>query len=281
MRLARVSAQPQPWPSSSLGVSSLGMPGASLGEFVAVAAGHGCVGVELRVGADEPVHLDLSEREAGAVGDACRAAGLEVLALASYVQVCAPGEDGPVVESLLRHLELAQQVGAGGVRVFPGGVGGEQAGDDDARAVRRLAAVADEAAARGVRLLLETHDSHPRGVDVARVLGSSELHGSSVGAIWDAAHPWIAGEDPAQTVAALEPWLVHTQVKDVVARERGATPALTGQGVLPLAEVLRALDARGIHGPLVLEWEKAWFDGIPDLGAALAATATWLEEWHG
>jgi beta-glucosidase len=185
------------------------------------------------------------------------------------------------VESLHRHLELAHQVGAGGVRVFPGGVGGEQVGDDDVRAVRRLAAVADEAAARGVRLLLETHDSHPRGVDVARVLGAGDLAGAQVGAIWDAAHPWIAGEEPAQTVAALEPWLAHTQVKDVVARQRGATPSLTGQGVLPLDEVLRALDARGIHGPLVLEWEKAWFAGIPDLDAALAATRTWLEEWHG
>nr|WP_240977692.1 sugar phosphate isomerase/epimerase family protein [Knoellia sp. DB2414S] len=257
------------------------MPRASLGEFVAVASAHRCSGVELRVGPDEPVRRDLSAADAAAVGETFRAAGLEVLALASYVQVCAPGEDGPVVEALRRHLELAQQVGAGGVRVFPGGVGGEQVGDDDARAVRRLAAVADEAEARGVRLLLETHDSHPRGVDVARVLGSSELHGASVGAIWDAAHPWTAGEEPVQTVAALEPWLAHTQVKDVVARQRGATPALTGQGVLPLDEVLQALDARGIHGPLMLEWEKAWFDGIPDLDAALAATATWLGEWHG
>jgi sugar phosphate isomerase/epimerase len=238
------------------------------------------MGVELRVGADEPVHLGLSADEAAAVGETCRAAGLQVLALASYVQACAPGDDEPVVGSLLRHLELAQQVGAGGVRVFPGGVGGEEVGDDDARAVRRLAAAGDVAAARGVRLLLETHDSHPRGVDVARVLGADELAGAPVGAIWDAAHPWIAGEEPAQTLAALEPWLAHTQVKDVVARERGARPALTGQGSLPIGEVLRALDARGVHGPLVLEWEKAWFDGIPDLDTALGVTRSWLEAWH-
>jgi sugar phosphate isomerase/epimerase len=256
------------------------MPGASLGDFLTLAAGHGCMGVELRVGADEPVHLGLSADEAAAVGETCRAAGLQVLALASYVQACAPGDDEPVVGSLLRHLELAQQVGAGGVRVFPGGVGGEEVGDDDARAVRRLAAAGDVAAARGVRLLLETHDSHPRGVDVARVLGADELAGAPVGAIWDAAHPWIAGEEPAQTLAALEPWLAHTQVKDVVARESGARPALTGQGSLPIGEVLRALDARGVHGPLVLEWEKAWFDGIPDLDTALGVTRSWLEAWH-
>jgi hypothetical protein len=30
----------------------------------------------------------------------------------------------------------------------------------------------------------------------------------------------------------------------------------------------------------VLEWEKAWFDGIPDLDTALGVTRSWLEAWH-
>ncbi|WP_255521699.1 hypothetical protein [Actinoplanes aureus] len=35
--------------------------------------------------------------------------------------------------------------------------------------------------------------------------------GSGVGALWDALHPWRAGEPPELT-AALRPWLAEVQV---------------------------------------------------------------------
>lgn len=250
------------------------MPGARLEHFLETVAGHGACCVELRVGAGEPVTVDMSESEAAAVGDACRAAGLTVLALASYVRVCAPGDDGEAVADLVDHLRLAAALGASAVRVFPGGVDGGR--HDDARASRRLAAAAPLAVDLGVRLLLETHDSHPTGADLVRVLDAAGVGPDLAGVIWDAAHPWIAGEDPATTAAVVAPWLSHVQIKDASARQRGATPALIGDGVLPLGTILNVLDESALRTPLVLEWEKAWFDEIPDLDEALAATVEWL-----
>ncbi|KGN34884.1 TIM barrel domain-containing protein [Knoellia sinensis KCTC 19936] len=265
---------PDTWPRDALGASSLGMPGAHLRDFLATVVAHGCTSVELRVGEGEVVPRSMASDDAEAVGDVCRRAGVEVLALASYVKVCAPGDDDVVIGDLVEHLRLAAAIGAGGVRVFPGGVDGGP--EDDVRGGRRIAGAAVAAEELGARILMETHDSHPRAVDVERILRRAGVGDRTVGVIWDAAHPWIAGEDPAATAAVLQPWLAHVQLKDVAARQRGAEPVLTGHGILPLGEVLDALDDRELRLPLVLEWEKAWFEGIPELAEALAATGQWL-----
>ena len=60
------------------------------------------------------------------------------------------------------------------------------------------------------------------------MLSSADLAGAPVGAIWDVAHPWLAGEEPAETWQALAPYLSHVQVKDVAERRPGATPVPPG-----------------------------------------------------
>lgn len=247
-------------------MSSLGLPDGDVGEFLALAAAHGCRSIELRTAAGQPVSTCLDDAARAELRK--RLAGFEVLALASYQRICADEPD-----ELPAHLRLAADVGAAGVRVFPGGDGTEEA---HRRGIARVAAAADLAARLGVRILLETHDTHPRGADVARLLDSPDLAGAPVGAIWDVAHPWVAGEEPAATWDALSPYLSHVQVKDVEERRPGATPTFPGEGALPLDDVLRVLADGGYGGPLVLEWEKPWHPQIPGLGVALRVTSRWL-----
>lgn len=259
---------PLPWP---LAVSSLGAPELDLPAFLAHARAAGCTGVELRLGADQPVHVGLTERERRTCRDQLAESGLEVLCLASYVKLCSDGPDDEVVDELGRTLDLAAELGAAGVRVFPGGTG--DGGDDD-RARRRLERVVADVPA-GVRILVETHDSHPRATDVVRLLEGVPDE-APVDVIWDVAHSLVAGEPAHDTVATLGRRLAHVQVKDVERLERGATPALPGQGVLPLDSVAAALRDAGYRGYLSLEWERAWFPELPDLRTALAATTAWL-----
>lgn len=277
----KVAAEPNPsggeggdptrsaWP---LAVSTLGMPRAPLPEFLALAQKHGCTAVDLRAAEGECVHVGLDAQQRQAIRRACAAAGLAVLAVSSYVKICAPGDDAAVVQNLADHLRLAADLGAPGVRVFPGGAGD---GQDDDRARRRLAAAAPIAQRCAVRVWVETHDSHPRGADVRRLLTGPWPDGV-VGAIWDAAHPWIAGEEPATTWRALADVLEFVQLKDVTARKVGAEPRLMGDGVLPWETITEQLRAGGYARPLCLEWEKLWFPELPDLDAALGAAATWL-----
>ncbi|MET7367878.1 sugar phosphate isomerase/epimerase family protein [Streptomyces sp. NPDC005566] len=252
-----------------LAFSTLGVPGLPVAEVVRLAAGHGYQGVELRTHPEEPVHLGLTPLERAAVVEEFKNGGVEVLTLAGYVRIAAEGDDEPVLAELAGLVELARDLGAANVRVFPGG-GGQDPAEADATAARRLGAAAPHAADMGVRILLETHDSHRAGADVARVVGTVG-HGQ-IGAIWDVMHTWLAGEEPVASHAVLAPHLGYVQVKDI-ASAADTAPLALGDGVLPLRACLDTLDA---DSWVCWEYEKRWHPGAPELPGLLAGAREYL-----
>ncbi|MEU5543503.1 sugar phosphate isomerase/epimerase [Streptomyces sioyaensis] len=273
--------------------STLGVPGMPVAEVLRLAADTGYQGVELRAHPEEPVHPLLGTRERAAVRGQFADAGVEILAVAGYATVAA-ARDAAGEEELAHELSelvlLAADLGAPYVRVFPGG-GDRPAAEADADAARRLAAVAPLAAERGVRVLLETHDSHRTGADAARILGP--VGHRQIGALWDVLHSWLGGEEPVDTHAALAPHLGYVQVKDVASAEERA-PLPLGAGALPLAAVLGTLirDPEDAHGPvpapegsydqgaggwLCWEYEKRWYPQAADLPDLLAPGRTHLQ----
>ncbi|MER5770015.1 sugar phosphate isomerase/epimerase family protein [Streptomyces sp. NPDC001985] len=253
-----------------LAFSTLGVPGMPLAEVAALAADTGYQGVELRVAAEEPVHLGLGQSERAKAAREFERAGVEILSVCGYTGLAAEGDDTPVLQEIGELLWLARDLGAPSVRVFPGGAGRE-IGAADTVAARRLAAAAETAAGVGVRILLETHDSHRTGAAVSRVLGPiGHLH---AGAIWDVLHPWLGGEDPATTHGTLAPFLGYVQVKDVASREDLA-PLPLGAGVLPLRESLAALAP---DTWVSWEYEKRWNADAPELPGLLAPGREYLE----
>jgi sugar phosphate isomerase/epimerase len=264
-----------------LAFSTLGCSGLPLRDVVALARQTGWPGVELRAAADEPVHTGLTSAQRARAR--AELAGVTPLCVASYVKVAAEGEDDACVADAIAHARLAADLGIGAVRVFPGGpiAGGPGSPRPDVaadrRAARRLAAIAANLP-DGVQVWLETHDSHPRGVDVARVL--QLLGHDRVRAIWDVLHPWRVGEPLAVTAATLRPYLAHVQVKDVAnATER--TPLPLGAGTVPLRAALDLLGRPGQNGKaydgwLSLEWERKWYPSAVPLREALVASRAWL-----
>ncbi|WP_017583602.1 sugar phosphate isomerase/epimerase family protein [Nocardiopsis valliformis] len=262
-------------------VSTLGAPGRSLEEVVRLAHAAGARSLELRAGAGEAADPALGPAELGRRRALVEAHGMNVLAVASYVRVAAEGEDAEVAADLAEHLRMAELLGAPYLRVFPGGPGAlkertrapEPDPEADERAARRLAAAAPLAGDLGVRLALETHDSHPRGEDVARVLGLLDDGArQNTAVVWDLLHPWRVGEPLERTWEHLRPWLAQgrgwVQFKDVAAPE-DPFPVPPGQGALPLDGAFRLLEGADYTGPLSLEWEKAWHPGAADLEVAL------------
>ncbi|MEV6108512.1 sugar phosphate isomerase/epimerase [Streptomyces sp. NPDC051940] len=248
-----------------LAFSTLGLPALPLPDVLRLAGENGYQGVELRCHPEEPVHPGLNLGERADVVEAFAKAGVEILTLAGYAKVCAPGDDGPVLDEIRTLLDLARDLGAANIRVFPG-AGDSPAVEADPTAVRRLKAVAPYAADLGVRVLLETHDSHRTGADAARVLDA--VGHRSVGAIWDVMHPWMGGEEPADTLAALGGHLAYVQVKDISSRE-DTTPLGLGAGALPLGEVLALLSESGWDGWLCWEYEKRWYPQAAELSRLL------------
>ncbi|MCE6996111.1 sugar phosphate isomerase/epimerase [Saccharothrix sp. S26] len=251
-----------------LAVSTLGAPGVPLRDSARVAAEHGCDGLEIRVHPDEEVSLGMPPARAARVREQVADAGLEIACLAGYPKVCGPG---PVVDELRALVDLAALLGAPAVRVFPGG----PTAGDDGRAAEHLATVLPDLRAAGVRLLVETHDSHPTGAAALRLVepfGDPE----HVAVLWDAVHPWRAGERPAETRSTLADYLAYFQLKDVTTTD--PTPVPPGEGDVPLGECGRLL--ADWSGWVSLEWERAWYPTIAPLSTPLRAAADWYDQWR-
>ncbi|GAA2238599.1 sugar phosphate isomerase/epimerase family protein [Streptomyces nogalater] len=261
-----------------LAFSTLGVPGLPLPDVLSLATAHRYHGVELRAHPEEPVHPGLTPAERAETAALFRAAGVEIVGLAGYARVAAAGEDGPVLAELRELVRLAHDLGAPFVRVFPGAGAQEPREEADAIAARRLGAAAEDAAALGVRILLETHDSHPTGADAIRILGP--VGHRHAGALWDVLHTWLGGEQPADSYAALAPHLGYVQVKDVASAE-DTTPLPLGAGVLPLAECVDVLTRRDWDGWLCWEYEKRWYEHAAPLAELLGEGREYLARLLG
>lgn len=241
-------------------VSTLGCPGLPIDQVGVLLRRHGVEAVQLRCAADEPVHVGLDPAARRAVRRQLGDEGLILLGLATYVNLAGGAGD------FAAHLDLAHDLGAPAMRLMPGGA--DHPSTHLQRAAETLGRVATRAQGSGVRLLVETHDAFLRGDDLRRLLEIAQA-GPSVGAIWDALHPWRAGESPAETAAALSPWLAELQIKDVAAPTR-RLPLVPGTGAVPLHEILSAARSTGFTGPVVLEHEARWYPEAAPIDEAIA-----------
>jgi sugar phosphate isomerase/epimerase len=270
----------------TLSASTLGAPGESLPQVLACLRQTGVPGLELRLSAGEIADPTLTRAQRRAVRAEIEAAGIVVTGIASYVKVAASTEDDVVLGALVAALDFAADLGTATVRVFPGAPAErgpydgipqllEPREEVDARAARRLTAVAEYASECGVVVALETHDSHPTGQQIAAILAQVD---GPVGAIWDLMHTWRVGERLEDSWTALGPWLSAglggVQIKDADAE---STPLLVGEGTLPTAEFAELLVRRRYAGPVTLEWERAWHPEARPLGAACASARRWVD----
>lgn len=118
-----------------------------------------------------------------------------------------------------------------------------------------------------MRVLLETHGSHPTGADVIRVLGLAGHR--QAGALWDVMHTWLGGEQPAESFAALSPYLGYVKVKDIASAQDTA-PLPLGAGVLPLTDCVELLSRGGWDGWLCWEYDQEGHASAPPLSGLLS-----------
>ena len=264
-----------------LGVSTLGCPDWTLEEILTRLPGYGYDGVELRgLGPD----LDLTKSPAfadSAVNETRRRFADAGLALCGVDTSCSFTDPDPMarartLEEGRRAIDLAAALGAHTVRVFGGGIGEEA---ERAEAVVRVASALVElgeyaASAGTVRVVLETHDAFSTGAQVAEVL--RQVNYPNVRALWDLHHPFRQGEAPAETFAALGPYVEQAHVKD---SKPDGTYCLLGEGDIPILPMLRLLKNGGYNGWINLEWEKRWIPALADPAVAFPQYAARLREY--
>ena len=266
-----------------IGVSTLGCPQWTLEEILTRLPAYGYEGVELRgIGPD----LDLPQAPAfqtPAAAEKTRQRFSDAsLAICSVDTSCNfTSADAAVraenVAQGRKALDLAAAIQSPAVRVFGGSVApGSSYADAVEWVADCLSQLGEHAGQYGgaVRVVLETHDAFSTGVCLAEVL--SRADSPLVGALWDLHHPFRQGETPAETFAALAPYVKQVHVKDSVP---GGTYCLLGDGDIPVFEMLRLLHTGGYDGWINLEWEKRWAPQLAEPEVAFPQYAVRLREY--
>lgn len=268
-----------------LGVTTLGCPTWTLDEILTRLPVYGYEGVELRgLGPD----LDLTQSPAFATPAAAQTtrqrfsdAGLTICGLDTSCSFSHADEAARLQneEQGRRAIDLAAVLKTPFVRVFGGAI---PEGTERSLAVGHLAeslrTLGEYAAQMGgeVSVVLETHDAFSTGAQAVEALRQA-AH-PNVGALWDLHHPYRQGEAPAETFAALRPYVMLTHVKD---SRPGGTYCLLGEGDIPILEMLRLLKSGGYDGWINLEWEKRWIPELADPEIAFPQYAARLREYLG
>lgn len=253
-----------------LAFTTLACPDWSWKEVIRRAVEYGYQGVEWRLVDGEIIRATFPRGLAEQIGEAVRAAGLEVCALDSSAQFAFPpgGERDEQIAEARGMVELAQAMGAPILRIMPGTYPQTVQDADAAQWVREaLTELLPAAQEAGVTLTLETHNHlgwqrrMVRGTTSSSFIADvlSSVPSPFAGVQWDLGNPYEEGERAAETWRHVRERLVYVHTKDM--RPRGDCEweyVAMGEGVLPLSDAITWLHDAGFRGWLSYEWEKKW-----------------------
>lgn len=213
-------------------------------DLPAVAARHGARGVEFR---------DVYWRDKNSELPALQEELARLNLVATFATFTTLYHADPEKRARLRQdLDDAHALGAPLLRVFRGDPPAEGPEGD---AVRDGAwAVVERAKSYGMRLALENHIG-AFGNKLADVKSTLDLFASPVmGTNVDIANYAVNGQDPLEAIKSLAPWIIYAHLKDVKTTESGLAQTYLGDGTLPLANLLAALEEANPSLPLCFEF---------------------------
>lgn len=170
-------------------------------------------------------------------------------------------------EEAMAAVKLAAACGIPYVRVF----GNDLITDDEDKEIVEISgairALCETTRPYGVEILLEVHGDFNTG---ERILKTADgVNCENFGIIWDIAH---SREDPMRFWEQTKHLVRHVHIKDRT--PAGLCPV--GEGVLPVADIVRMLETGGYAGYYSLEWEKRWHPELRDAAAQFPAYAGFM-----
>jgi len=281
--------------------STLGCPDWGWHDLLRYGTQFGYDGVEIRLLVRETDLLRVQEFQASQLQTRRRElsdAGFLVCGLASSVRFDYPEQNQreAQVEIGKAYLDLAVELEAGFVRVFGDVIPDAEDSNKRQTTIENIAEglnrLGEYAEKLGRGIVIETHGDYSDSGLMRQTLRLVDSR--AVGVLWDTHHPWrFYGEDLAETIERLKPWVCHTHWKDSVASprksqdehsqaaaqgahdlmsgHRHADYVLFGGGEFPAIECLRLLQQIGYDGWYSLEWEKMWHPELeePEIATGL------------
>jgi sugar phosphate isomerase/epimerase len=194
-----------------------------------------------------------------------KAHGLKISDLGSSVELHEPdaAKRARQIDDGRRFIDLAHEIGAPYVRVFGNKyVEGEPKATTVARIAEGMRTLGEYAGQAGVMVIIESHGDF---TDSAVLRDLLEHSGPHAALLWDTHHTVVEGKEaPADTFARVGRYVKHTHIKDSVPAGHDRKYVLTGQGDLPLTEIVKTLVAGRYQGYYCFEWEKVWHPDIAE-----------------
>lgn len=257
--------------------STLACPAWSVEAIVANALTFGYDGIEWRGGTAGHINPSASPSRRRSLRQQMADANLLSLAVTSYTNFVA--DEAAVraanVEDLKRYLDLAADIEAKYVRAFLGELAAHQTIDNAyPHIIECLKQCVEHAQSVGVGIAVEHHDSFVRTAALVPIL--EKIRDSSVGAVWDIANAYSAGEDAQEGISNLHNHISYVQVKDGTGQHAEWRLTNVGEGNVPLQKAFRLLREHNYDGAFSLEWEYAWHPELEPPERALPQALAWL-----
>jgi sugar phosphate isomerase/epimerase len=269
-----------------IGFSTLGCPSWDWKTILDQASQHGFAAIELR-GLTGEMDLPKAPQFSGAkLKESLKdlaALELKISGLGASTNMHEPDADrrAKQMDEAKRFIELAHELGAPYVRVFPNQlVKGEERKTTIDRIVTGLRELGDRAKGSGVAIIVESHGEFTTSPPLLEIIQGA-AH-PNVAFLWDAHHTCVAGEKPAETFKQLGRYVRHTHLKDSRApkgEEKGRRYVLTGSGEVPVKETVKVLAAGGYRGYYSFEWEKKWHPEIEEPEVAIPHYAKVMRQY--
>lgn len=258
-----------------LAFSTIGCPDWTLSKIVDFAWKHNYNGIELR-GLKRELYLpkcpEFSSANISVTLKLMKEKGLRFVDLGSSctLHFAEGAEREKHIADGKAFIDLAQQLNCPNVRVYPNLLPKDRDKDEVMDfIVKGLLELGSYAKASGTMVLMETHGDLVWAHDIEEVMKGA-AH-SNVGLVWDFCNMWtVTKEPPAETYRLLKKYIHHIHIKD--AKLVNGKPQYTrlGQGEVPVAEAIAALEKGGYKGYYSFEWEKLWHPELEEPETALA-----------
>ena len=269
-------------PFDRLAVSTNTYHSYSLAEALAGIAAAGATSVELTSvpGWTEHVPRDATDADLQGIKDLLAQHGLTAISLSGHSDLVT--DEG--VEEFRKALRIARALGIPYVTTSTGGHDASSAGtlDEQREAfLARIGGLADEAAADGITICLETHGgllaTGAMAAELVRQIGKE-----NVGINYDPGNVIHYGDTrPEGDIAAALDELAHMHVKDKIGGAGVWNFPAVGTGEIDFIALFSTTDAAGFTGPCSIEIE---FQGEPwpalaDVNAAVADSVRFVRQF--
>lgn len=270
-----------------IAMSTLACPRLTIAEAVRIADDAGCDSIEFRTGGVRATEFacDPFLTDEAKIRSILDASGITLASIATGTRFDAPITP-PVVGQLFdnestireakRAIDLAAQLECPAVRVF-GFEKTEKESHTSAlkRIAGRLSAACDHCRNTGTALVVENGGSFSTAEKLAELINS--VDSPFLKASYDIAIGDEAGDTPEVAIDLLASRLGLVRVRD----NDDNGPVELGAGKRPIEAFIRQLAKRRWSGPVVYEWEAAWFEGLRPAEEVMPGAVRRLCEWAG